>query len=425
MLLSLLFIALLGASYTTQPNIAKLGNPTPNVFKDKKQLVWDENVNINQFWQNDTENLTYFISETTPQTNQKIFITASRQINTYTNNYCTIENVIITKYQWVYYDNATTETKILLGGIDNYIISKYNTFSEYAYFKSQDTFTNYNKIAQTIFDDNNYQYYFTYRYPYQYNEVFLASGSSKNELAYQRAKTTTLNGQWINNLEYQAETQDPTDIGWENTLNINYSLEYDVNTFTLNETIPTLVNQQAPLYTCAYLSFDTQNDASASTLNGQSIYTSQETYDAWKDSFWVNEEGILTYKNTVKAKTYTTQQTQFAIHYDNPNAQSGEVIDIGGLMWDIIGMPFTFINQAFNVTLFPGTIYQLNIGTLVKGLIAILTLLFIIKVFTNGLNVIGNYTGNVEKASQNKEDRKWVREERQMKREKHQKEMKE
>lgn len=67
-----------------------------------------------------------------------------------------------------------------------------------------------------------------------------------------------------------------------------------------------------------------------------------------------------------------------------------EVIDIPGLMLQIISMPFTFISTAFNVTLFPGTQYQVNVGNFILGLIAILTILFIIKIFTGGLDVVGN-----------------------------------
>lgn len=41
-----------------------------------------------------------------------------------------------------------------------------------------------------------------------------------------------------------------------------------------------------------------------------------------------------------------------------------EVIDLPGLMWQILTMPFAFVSQAFNLTLFPGTPYQVNISNL-------------------------------------------------------------
>ena len=59
-----------------------------------------------------------------------------------------------------------------------------------------------------------------------------------------------------------------------------------------------------------------------------------------------------------------------------------EVIDLPGLLFTILTMPFSFISTAFNLTIFPGTPYQLNISNLVMTLIASLLLIFIIKKFT-------------------------------------------
>lgn len=56
-----------------------------------------------------------------------------------------------------------------------------------------------------------------------------------------------------------------------------------------------------------------------------------------------------------------------------------EVIDIPGLMFDILSMPFTFISTAFNLTLFPGTRYQINISNLVLTIFGILVFIFILK----------------------------------------------
>ena len=56
-----------------------------------------------------------------------------------------------------------------------------------------------------------------------------------------------------------------------------------------------------------------------------------------------------------------------------------EVIDVGGLMFDIVGMPFYFISTAFNLTLFPGTPYQINISSLFLSLIAVLVFIFLLR----------------------------------------------
>ena len=61
------------------------------------------------------------------------------------------------------------------------------------------------------------------------------------------------------------------------------------------------------------------------------------------------------------------------------NNSTIEVVDIGGLMFDIVGMPFYFISTAFNLTLFPGTPYQINISSLFLSLIAVLVFIFLLR----------------------------------------------
>lgn len=55
-----------------------------------------------------------------------------------------------------------------------------------------------------------------------------------------------------------------------------------------------------------------------------------------------------------------------------------EVVDLPGLMWQILEMPFAFVSQAFNVTLFPGTPYQVNISNLFLSIVAIFVFVWLI-----------------------------------------------
>lgn len=57
-----------------------------------------------------------------------------------------------------------------------------------------------------------------------------------------------------------------------------------------------------------------------------------------------------------------------------------EVVDIGGLMFTILTMPFSFISQAFNLTLFPNTPYQVNISNLFLVIIAVLIFTWLISI---------------------------------------------
>ena len=60
-------------------------------------------------------------------------------------------------------------------------------------------------------------------------------------------------------------------------------------------------------------------------------------------------------------------------------ADNYEVIDLPGLMWVILTLPFSFISTAFNLTLFPGTPYQVNISQLFLVVIGLLIFIWIIK----------------------------------------------
>lgn len=63
----------------------------------------------------------------------------------------------------------------------------------------------------------------------------------------------------------------------------------------------------------------------------------------------------------------------------NNDVINQEVVDIPGMMFEILTMPFTFISMAFNLTLFPGTQYMLNISNLFLTIIGILIFVWILK----------------------------------------------
>lgn len=77
---------------------------------------------------------------------------------------------------------------------------------------------------------------------------------------------------------------------------------------------------------------------------------------------------------------------------DDYDIENGNFVSLQALMIQILTMPFTFISQAFNVTLWPNTAWEFNLSNFILGIIAIASLLFIIKLFTSGFSVIGNFT---------------------------------
>lgn len=59
-----------------------------------------------------------------------------------------------------------------------------------------------------------------------------------------------------------------------------------------------------------------------------------------------------------------------------------EIIDVPSLFWQILSMPFAFISQAFNLTIFPNTPYSLNVSNLLFTIIGGLIIIYIVRRFT-------------------------------------------
>lgn len=57
-----------------------------------------------------------------------------------------------------------------------------------------------------------------------------------------------------------------------------------------------------------------------------------------------------------------------------------EVIDLPSIMFQVLGMPFTFITTAFSLTLFPGTPYAIDIGNIFLGFLGIAFIIFIVSI---------------------------------------------
>lgn len=150
--------------------------------------------------------------------------------------------------------------------------------------------------------------------------------------------------------------------------------------------------------------FDTRNQPTScynSIVNSQNGFTYNETIKEIQATTPINIDQeiqivntktnyvfmLLTLKSTNTTFDATYQGTT-AIFIDGNITMTGieymgtlqtEVVDIPGLMFNILTMPFTFISMAFNLTLWPGTPYQINISNLFLSIIGILVFIFIIK----------------------------------------------
>ena len=114
-------------------------------------------------------------------------------------------------------------------------------------------------------------------------------------------------------------------------------------------------------------------------ISDWSITANNKTYELQESLTSFNIEGaasefVLKYKNEVK-ETYKIKLYE---------EKAGDYVDIPGLILTIITLPFSFISQAFNITLFNGTPYAINVSTMlltiVGGAILIWLIVKIIKI---------------------------------------------
>lgn len=101
---------------------------------------------------------------------------------------------------------------------------------------------------------------------------------------------------------------------------------------------------------------------------------------------WARYQDDYTWINNRTWNNATYNTIEISGEYGIP-ATNQEVIDIPGMMFDILTMPFTFLSIAFNLTLFPGTPYQVNISNLFLAIFGIIVFVAIIKILLNVKNI--------------------------------------
>ena len=83
-----------------------------------------------------------------------------------------------------------------------------------------------------------------------------------------------------------------------------------------------------------------------------------------------SEYGFIDTYNITTIETYWQK-------YINPNDTN--IVDIPGVMMDVLTMPFTFISGAFNLTLFPGTPYAVNFSNLFLSVIGVAVFILLMR----------------------------------------------
>lgn len=67
-----------------------------------------------------------------------------------------------------------------------------------------------------------------------------------------------------------------------------------------------------------------------------------------------------------------------------PTPDGYEIVDLPGLMFTVLGLPFAWMSTAFNLTIYPGTPYEVNFGYLFLGIVGLLIIIFIIRKLLKG-----------------------------------------
>ena len=181
-----------------------------------------------------------------------------------------------------------------------------------------------------------------------------------------------------------AKTVENISINYQNTQeNIKYGGKFTTNdkNYTESDTIE---------YTTSIVGYDIEykrnnNDNVSFYVNilqpisDWTITANNQTYTLEESLTSFNIEGaatefMLKYKNEVK-ETFKISLFE---------EKAGDYVDIPGLILTIITLPFSFISQAFNITLFKGTPYAINVSTMlltiVGGAILIWLIVKIIKI---------------------------------------------
>lgn len=89
-----------------------------------------------------------------------------------------------------------------------------------------------------------------------------------------------------------------------------------------------------------------------------------------------------------------------------PDIENGNFMSLTKFILNILTLPFTFLSQAFDLTLWANTPWAFNIKNAIFVMIGIMTFIFIIKLFTRGFDSLGNYTGSISKNKVNRSQAK-------------------
>lgn len=285
--------------------------------------------------------------------------------------------------QWDIGDATKTSTQTLINqsGNENIYanISKYNINKNNNYINIKET--TYTQTIQLIesaspFDHQMINYWYDGTIIYETSAIIITeittySGLTNNIIDYEISL--------LNNNYAESYEEIEADI-------IQYKTNNDLSEF-INQTNYAILNNQKTIFTNItnnYSYTQTKNINEYTIAQNTNITTNIQLNNIWKTY-------IITY---VKWTDNTYEELAIDLyHIDNDliTMDTGEIfgsiytgggyeyVDIPNLMFTILTLPFSFITQAFNITLFPNTPYSINIGNLFLSIVAIILLMWILQ----------------------------------------------
>ena len=167
----------------------------------------------------------------------------------------------------------------------------------------------------------------------------------------------------------------------------------------LNVTVvtPTLLSSQDNLY-CGLVrsSADltkitsvlavSDNYATKSNSSSNFVYTFSNLNGITSDSYYLVpcfSDGSIYFTNSYTLSNsivcYFLNYTWTSFDLEVPVNTKTEVVDIPGLMFIILSLPFSFFSGAFDLTLFSGTAYAINVADVVLCILGLLIIIFVVR----------------------------------------------
>lgn len=293
------------------------------------------------------------------------------------------------------------------------------------YFSSLASPSTYQVGKFTISEYSNITYnlenitYYTQTYNLYVNNVLFATkdvsptivGSFPNSQSYELENFINENGSNISRISVYGKSyssldnflnqyrlwrpNDPIDIYCDTPVNVVY-----FNTTNENISILSINGLDLPYLTSDYALFNARvlsstykysDDAFAtfSLMNGNALIYTFDNVSIIDNNGYCEVVFDIGDDTSLYLSQYVNKTLSFKVNIYNasPIGNPSEVIDLPTLLFTILTLPFTFITQAFNLTLFSGTIYEINFGDIILFILIGLILVFLVKMI---LKMIGH-----------------------------------